>query len=96
MTPPASLRRSPFYESTLADGVCAFTTYNHMLLPTSFGHAEAEYWRIINGVSRWDVACERQVQLKGPDDGILNQRSDCAETRRSRFETMSRRCYPNW
>ena len=73
ITPSARLRPSPYYESTLADGVCAFTTYNRMLMPTSFGNAAAEYWRIINGVSMWDVACERQVQLKGPDAGELAQ-----------------------
>lgn len=73
ITPSARLRPSPYYESTLADGVCAFTTYNHMLMPTSFGQPEAEYWRIINGVSMWDVACERQVQLRGPDAGRLAQ-----------------------
>lgn len=67
ITPSARLRPSPFYEATLADGVTAFTTYNHMLMPTSFGDAEAEYWRLIDGASMWDVACERQVQLKGPD-----------------------------
>jgi aminomethyltransferase len=44
-----------------------------MLLPTSFGHAEEEYWRIINGASMWDVASQRQVQLKGPDAGKLAQ-----------------------
>jgi glycine cleavage system aminomethyltransferase T len=49
------------------------TTYNHMLMPTSYGHPEEEYWRIINGVSMWDVAVERQVQLKGPDAGRLSQ-----------------------
>ena len=54
-------------------GVSAFTTYNHMLMPTAFGDPEAEYWRLINGVSQWDVAVERQVQLKGPDAGRLAQ-----------------------
>jgi aminomethyltransferase len=44
-----------------------------MLMPTSYGHPEDEYWRIINGVSMWDVAVERQVQLKGPDAGRLAQ-----------------------
>lgn len=73
ITPSARLRPSPYYQATLDDGVRAFTIYNHMLMPTSFGHPEAEYWRIINGVSMWDVACERQVQLKGPDAGKLAQ-----------------------
>ena len=73
ITPSARLRPSPYYEATLTDGVRAFTTYNHMLMPTSFGDAEAEYWRLINGVAMWDVACERQVQLQGPDAGRLAQ-----------------------
>ncbi len=73
ITPSARLRPSAFYEATLADGVTAFTTYNHMLMPTSFGSPEEEYWRLLKGVSQWDVACERQVQLKGPDAGRLAQ-----------------------
>jgi glycine cleavage system aminomethyltransferase T len=71
--PSARLRPSPFFEATVADGVTSFTTYNHMLMPTGFGKPEEEYWRIINGVSMWDVAVERQVQLKGPDAGKLAQ-----------------------
>jgi aminomethyltransferase len=73
ITPSARLRPSPFYEATLKEGVTAFTTYNHMLMPTSFGHPEEEYWRLLKGVSQWDVACERQVQLQGPDAGTLAQ-----------------------
>ncbi len=73
ITPSARLRPSPFFEATRTDGVTAFTTYNHMLMPTSFGHPEAEYWRLINGVSMWDVAVERQVELRGPDAGRLAQ-----------------------
>lgn len=71
--PSARLRPSPFYQSTLDEGVTSFTTYNHMLMPTGFGKPEEEYWRIINGVSMWDVAVERQVQLKGQDAGRLAQ-----------------------
>jgi len=73
ITPSARLRTSPFYEATLAENVAAFTTYNRMLMPTSYGHAEEEYWRLLRGVSQWDVACERQVQLKGPDAARLAQ-----------------------
>lgn len=73
ITPSSRLRPSPYYEATLAEGVTTFTTYNNMLMPTSFGHAEDEYWRIINGVSLWDVAVERQVQLEGPDAARLAQ-----------------------
>ncbi|MFI4891615.1 MAG: glycine cleavage T C-terminal barrel domain-containing protein [Steroidobacterales bacterium] len=73
ITPSARLRPSPFYEATLADGVTAFTTYNRMLMPTGFGHPEEEYWRLMRGVSMWDVAVERQVQLQGRGAGRLAQ-----------------------
>ena len=73
ITPSARLRPSPYYAATVREGVTAFTTYNHMLMPTSYGDPLAEYWRLINGVSQWDVAVERQVQLKGPDAGRLAQ-----------------------
>ena len=42
ITPSARLRPSPDYEATLVEGVTAFTTYNHMLMPTGYGHAEVE------------------------------------------------------
>ena len=71
--PSARLRPSPYFDATVADGVTSFTTYNHMLMPTGYGKPEEEYWRIINGVSMWDVAVERQVELKGPDAGKLAQ-----------------------
>ncbi len=73
ITPSARLRRSPFFASTVSEGVTSFTVYNQMLMPTGYGHPEAEYWRIINDVSLWDVAVERQVELKGPDAGTLAQ-----------------------
>ena len=73
ITPSARLRPSPFFEATLQEGVCAFTTYNHMLMPTSYGKPLEEYWRLLKGVSQWDVAVERQVQLRGPDAGRLAQ-----------------------
>ncbi len=73
ISPSARLRPSPFFESTVAEGVTSFTTYNNMLMPTGYGDPEAEYWRIIKGASLWDVACERQVELTGPDAGRLAQ-----------------------
>lgn len=65
--PTARLRPSPFYEATLAEGLQEASVYNSMIMPTGYGDPEAEYWRVINGVSMWDVACERQVQITGPD-----------------------------
>lgn len=67
------LRRSPFYQSTIEEGAETLLTYNNMLVPRGYGDREAEYWRLINGVSMWDVAVQRQVQLKGPDAAKLAQ-----------------------
>ena len=71
--PTARLRTSPFYESAVAEGMTAASIYNRMIMPTTYGDPEAEYWRLINGVSQWDVGVERQVQLKGKDAGKLAQ-----------------------
>ncbi len=73
ITPSSRLRPSPFFEATMAEGITHVTSYNNMLLPTGFGHPEQEYWRIMNGVSLWDVAVERQVELQGPDAAQLAQ-----------------------
>ncbi len=72
-SPTARVRPSPYFEAVVAEGMVAANVYNRMIMPTSFGHPEAEYWRLINGVSQWDVGVERQVQLKGPDAGLLAQ-----------------------
>ena len=73
ISPTTRLRRSPFFDATVREGVTGFYPYNNMLMPTGFGHPEEEYWRIINGVSMWDVAVERQVELNGPDAEKLAQ-----------------------
>lgn len=67
------LRKSPFYDATMKEGAEALLTYNRMLIPRGYGDREAEYWRLINGVSMWDVAVQRQVQIKGPDATRLAQ-----------------------
>lgn len=72
-SPSTRVRRSPFFEATVAEGVRAFSSYNQMLMPTGFGDSEGEYWQLVNGVSLWDVAVERQVQITGPDAGRLAQ-----------------------
>jgi aminomethyltransferase len=44
-----------------------------MLIPLGYGDADAEYDRLINGVSMWDVGGQRQVQIKGQDAARLAQ-----------------------
>ena len=71
--PTARLRASPYYSATLQEGMATATVYNRMIMPANYGRAEEEYWRLINGVSMWDVAVERQVELTGPDAARLAQ-----------------------
>jgi glycine cleavage system aminomethyltransferase T len=61
------VHKSPFYEATLRHGAKAFTIYNHTYLPTSYGDDVADYWSLVNDVTLWDVACQRQVEISGPD-----------------------------
>lgn len=73
ISPSPRVRRSPFFDSTVADGVVSFAPYNHMLMPTSYGDPEAEYDRLLNHVAMWDVSVERQVEMRGPDAAKLAQ-----------------------
>ncbi len=66
-------RRTPFTDRVTAAGVKAYTVYNHMLLPTVFESIEADYHHLKQHVQVWDVACERQVEIRGPDAGRLAQ-----------------------
>ena len=73
ISPSRRLRRTPFSDGVEAAGVKAYTTYNHMLLPTVFESVEFDYHHLKKAVQVWDVACERQVELRGPDAAKLMQ-----------------------
>jgi aminomethyltransferase len=61
------VHKSPFFDATLRYGAKAFTVYNHTYLPASYGDNVADYWSLVNDVTLWDVTCQRQVQISGPD-----------------------------
>ncbi|MGJ8545485.1 MAG: dimethylsulfoniopropionate demethylase [Sulfitobacter sp.] len=73
ISPSRRLRRTPFSEGVEAAGVKAYTVYNRMLLPTVFRSVEEDYEHLRTAVQVWDVACERQVELRGPDAAKLMQ-----------------------
>jgi dimethylsulfoniopropionate demethylase len=73
ISPSRRLRRTPFSDGVEAAGVKAYTVYNRMLLPTVFESVEADYHHLKKHVQVWDVACERQVELRGPDAAKLMQ-----------------------
>ncbi len=66
-----NIRKSPYFDATVEDGVRAFSVYNHMYIPAHFGDLAAEYDRLVNGVVMWDVAAQRQVEIRGPDAEAL-------------------------
>lgn len=66
-------RATPFTRRVEAAGVGGYTVYNHMLLPTFFENNEADYWSLCQHVQVWDVSCERQIEVSGPDSDRLVQ-----------------------
>jgi len=67
-------RSTPFTRRVTESGVKGYTVYNRMLLPTVFEDFEADYHHLKKHVQVWDVACERQVELRGPDAAELVQK----------------------
>ncbi len=67
------VRTTPWTSRVEVAGVQAYTVYNHMLLPTSFRGVEADYEHLRRAVQVWDVGCERQVEIAGPDAARLAQ-----------------------
>jgi len=63
----ARLRRSPFFEATLRAGCKSYTVYNHTFLPSYYDDPVKEYWHLLKHVALWDVAVERNVEIRGPD-----------------------------
>ena len=60
-------RRTPYYEATQRYGPQGYTVYNHMYFPIRFDSFEAEFDALLNGVTLWDVAVERCLEISGPD-----------------------------
>ena len=71
------IRKSPYYEATQRYGCKSYTPYNNMYLPLVYEDLISDYWNIKNGVTLWDVGCERQVEITGPDAYKLMQHLTC-------------------
>ena len=83
--------RSTIYSSRIENqGVTSYTIYNHMLLPAGFeGSLEETYNHLKNHVQIWDVAAERQIEIKGKDAYQLVQLMTC----RDLSKTKEGKCY---
>jgi len=68
------IRRTPYTSKIEQVGVRGFSVVNHMLLPKAFQPSvEEDYWHLREHVQLWDVSCQRQVQITGPDAAKLVQ-----------------------
>ena len=66
------VRKSPFWHLSMAAGCWRATVYNRVYHPRGYvrpedGGAMVEYDALMNHVTLWNVAVERQIQVKGPD-----------------------------
>ncbi len=67
------VRKSPFFEATRRWGYKAYSIYNHTYMPLYYESPLADYWRLVQDVTLWDVACQRQVEIIGPDAARFTQ-----------------------
>jgi len=66
------VRKSPFWHLSIESGCWRATVYNRIYHPRGYvrpeeGGAMVEYNALVNDVTMWNVAVERQIQVKGPD-----------------------------
>ncbi|UYM03920.1 glycine cleavage T C-terminal barrel domain-containing protein [Solicola gregarius] len=66
------VRKSPYWELSMQAGCWRASVYNRMYHPRGYvpreeGGMMAEYDALVNDVTLWNVAVERQIQVKGPD-----------------------------
>jgi dimethylsulfoniopropionate demethylase len=73
LTVSGRTRRTPYSPRVESAGVKGYTVYNHTLLATSFRSLEEDYWHLKQHVQLWDVGCEQQVEVRGPDAARLVQ-----------------------
>jgi len=83
------LRSTPYTSRIEKQGVTAYSSYNHMLLPVAFGSIEDSYHHLKKNVQVWDVAGERQVEITGKDSAKLVQLMTCRDLSKSK----DGRCY---
>ena len=66
-------KKSPYFAKTVEAGATSWDLYNHMLIPTLYDDDVKEYWHLVEKVTLWDVAVERQVEIVGPDAAAFTQ-----------------------
>ncbi|MDH3388532.1 MAG: dimethylsulfoniopropionate demethylase [Gammaproteobacteria bacterium] len=68
------IRATPYTSRVEALGVSGYSVVNHTVLPKGFQKSVVDdYWHLKTHVQLWDVGCQRQVELLGPDAARLVQ-----------------------
>lgn len=61
-------RRTPYWDGTVDAKCMEWSVYNNMFFPMIYSRTPYEdYAALVEGVTLWDVALERQTELRGPD-----------------------------
>ena len=61
------IRKSPYFYAHKRHGVQSYSVCNRQYHPRHYDDPIAEYWKLVNDVTLWDVAVERQVEITGSD-----------------------------
>ena len=66
------IRKSPYWQLSIEAGAWRAEVYNRVYHPRGYvsrddGAALTEHESVVNDVTLWNVAVERQIQVKGPD-----------------------------
>jgi len=89
------VRKSPYWHLSMQAGCWRATVYNRVYHPRGYvkpedGGAMVEYEAIKNHVTMWNVAVERQIQVKGPDaeafvDYVITRDASKISSMRARY-----------
>ena len=89
------LRKGPYWHLSQAAGAWCYSVYNHVYHPRAYikpedGGLMKEYEYLTEHVTMWNVAVERQIQVKGPDaeafvDMVITRRVDKCEVGKCRY-----------
>ena len=95
------LRKGPYWHLSQAAGCWCYSVYNHVYHPRAYikpedGGLMKEYEYLTEHVTLWNVAVERQIQVKGPDaeafvDMVITRRADQCEVGKCRYVMLCNR-----
>ena len=89
------LHKGPYWHLSQAAGAWCYSVYNHVYHPRAYikpedGGLMKEYVYLTEHVTLWNVAVERQIQVKGADaeafvDMVITRRADKCEVGKCRY-----------